>query len=146
MNFAYLLHKELRCDGRVEHWLRNVITWHQLVEWYQWYQVNPFGEDRADLRSAMAGCAIVNEIRAISAGLGAKNLKPAQLSDLVPKFDRAESAEAKLKREEAERKREAAEYARRWKQDNDERLAQLRDGKTKPKPKPATKQVRTRKR
>lgn len=103
--------------------------------------MNPFGEDRADLRSALAGCAIVNEIRAISAGLGAKNLKPAQLSDLVPKFDHAESAQSELKREEAERKREAAEYARRWKQNNDERLAQLKN-----KPKTVAKQARTRKR
>lgn len=96
------------------------------------------------MRSALAGCAIVNEIRAISAGLGAKSLKPAQLSDLVPKFDRAESTEVKRKREEAERKREAAEYARRWKQDNDERLAQLKSNK--PNTAAKAKQYRSRKR
>lgn len=115
------------------------------MEWYQWYQVNPFGEDRADLRAALAGCAIVNEIRAISAGLsGVKNPKMLKVTDLMTNVNRAETVEQKLKREEAERKREAAEYARRWKQDNDERLAQLRDGQAKPKPKPVPKQSRTR--
>lgn len=93
--------------------------------------MNPFGEDRADLRSALAGCAIVNEIRAISAGLsGVKDPKMLKVVDLMTNVDRAETAEQKLKREESERKREAAEYARRWKQDNDERLAQLKSSKS----------------
>lgn len=87
MRFAYVLYLELGGNGLVWDWLK-VISWHQLVEWYQFYLTNPFGEERADLRSAIAGCTIANEIRAIAGGLAGKSLKMIQVKDLLFNFEK----------------------------------------------------------
>lgn len=63
--------------------MRYEITWHQLVEWQQYYALDPFGSERADLRSAMAGATIANEIRAIASGLAGKRLDAIQVRDLM---------------------------------------------------------------
>lgn len=62
----------------------------------------------------------------ISAGLsGVKNPKMVQVDDLMPKLDRAETSEQKTKRD-------AEEYYRKWKQNKDERLAEMTSKKPKP--------------
>lgn len=38
-----------------------VITWEQLVEWFHFYQLEPFGEERADLRNGIA-CALLANV------------------------------------------------------------------------------------
>lgn len=43
-------------------------------------QVEPFGEERADLRSAIIACIIANVNRE-------KDQKPFEVSDFMPKFD-----------------------------------------------------------
>lgn len=43
-------------------------------------QVEPFGEERADLRSAIIACIIANVNRG-------KDQKPFEVSDFMPKFD-----------------------------------------------------------
>jgi hypothetical protein len=43
-------------------------------------QVEPFGEERADIRSAIIACTMANAWRG-------KNQKPFSISDFLPKFD-----------------------------------------------------------
>ena len=43
-------------------------------------QVEPFGEERADLRSAIIACIIANVNRG-------KDQRPFEVSDFMPKFD-----------------------------------------------------------
>jgi hypothetical protein len=52
----------------------------QISEWMAFYQVEPFGEERADLRSAIIACVTANAWRG-------KNQKPFEVSDFLPKFD-----------------------------------------------------------
>lgn len=103
-------------------WLK-VISWHQLVEWYQFYITNPFGDERADLRSALAGCAIANEIRTIAGGLGGKRLDAVQLKDLMPDFGKRSIGGGKNQQQED--RKNAAEYHRKWMESKAERLAKL---------------------
>jgi len=57
------------------------LTQEQLFEWMAYGQVEPFGEERADLRSAIIACVFANAHR----GKGQKAFK---VSDFMPKFDK----------------------------------------------------------
>jgi len=56
------------------------LTNRQFSEWIAFSQVEPFGEERADLRSAIIACITANAFRG-------KDQKPFEVSDFMPKFD-----------------------------------------------------------
>lgn len=39
------------------------MTWKQFIGWMRYYSEEPFGEERADLRSAIVACVIANANR-----------------------------------------------------------------------------------
>ena len=51
----------------------------QLQSWMAYYDIEPFGEERADLRSAIVACQIVN----VNIPKGKKRFKP---GDFMPDF------------------------------------------------------------
>jgi hypothetical protein len=53
----------------------------EYAEWQAWYELNPWGEDRADLRAGIIASTIANTNR----GKGQKAFKP---SDFMPEFDK----------------------------------------------------------
>jgi hypothetical protein len=55
------------------------ITWEQLVEWMAFAEVEPFDEERADMRAAQITSAIVNVNRA-------KGASPVSVSDVLLRF------------------------------------------------------------
>ncbi len=57
------------------------ISSRELTEWAAYYQVEPFGEERADLRSAIVATNIAN-------GNRAKGQKPYKIEDFMPKFEK----------------------------------------------------------
>lgn len=57
------------------------LTSRQFAEWMEYYQLEPFGEDRADLRSAIVACVMSNRWRG-------KNEPPSKPADFMP-FGRA---------------------------------------------------------
>lgn len=59
--FAYRLARELGLWD-VEGML-SAMTWRQFVGWMRYYSVEPFGEERADLRSAIVASVIANTHR-----------------------------------------------------------------------------------
>lgn len=91
--------------------MREEISWHQLVEWHQYYEVSPFGEERADLRAAIPGTVIANEIRAIAGGLAGKRLDAVQVSDLM--IDTGKGRKAEVASTNADNNRAKA-YHDRW--------------------------------
>lgn len=64
----------------------------ELVEWRAFYQIEPFGEERADIRSAISTAAIVNQLR-INAHMWTKKgtAKPemAKFEDFMPFAEKA---------------------------------------------------------
>jgi hypothetical protein len=59
-----------------------------LTEWMAYYGLEPFGEERADLRSAIVASLVANANRD-----PAKRREPFTPQDFMPKFDRIEPAE-----------------------------------------------------
>lgn len=66
----------------VEAWLHE-ISWRQLKLWMEYAELEPFGEERADLRAGIVASMIANVNRDPRKG------KPFQPSDFMPKFGRA---------------------------------------------------------
>jgi len=52
----------------------------EISEWMAFAKVEPFGEERADIRSAIIACTMANM------WLG-KNQKPYKITDFMPKFE-----------------------------------------------------------
>lgn len=67
----------------------------QMGDWQAFYEATPWGEERADRRSAIATALIVNKLRWGGQGVRAKDLLM---------YQPEESAEARLKLEKAKRK------------------------------------------
>jgi len=53
----------------------------EFSEWAAYSALEPFGEERADMRSAIIACVIANSNRG-------KNQPPFKVSDFMPKFGR----------------------------------------------------------
>jgi len=64
----------------VEYLLKNISA-RELTEWMVYYQLEPFGEERADLRAGIIGSTIAN----VNRGKGGKVFTP---QDFMPKFAR----------------------------------------------------------
>lgn len=54
----------------------------EFASWMAYDRVDPFGEERADLRSAIVAATLANIHRG-------KNAKPFEAADFMPRFDRA---------------------------------------------------------
>ena len=52
----------------------------ELTEWQAYYNIEPFGEYRADIRSAIIACVLANVNRG-------KNTPAFKVDDFMPKFD-----------------------------------------------------------
>ncbi len=63
----------------VDYLLKNISS-RELTEWMVYYEIEPFGEERADLRSGIIASTIAN----VNRGKGGKAYKP---SDFIPKFE-----------------------------------------------------------
>ncbi len=59
------------------------ISARELMEWTAYYQIEPFGEERADLRMGVLASTFANVNRG-------KHQKPFSPDDFMPKFDRTE--------------------------------------------------------
>lgn len=79
--FAYRLAKELG-EWDVTGLLHRM-TWKQFVGWMRYYQQEPFGEERADLRSAIVASVIANANRD-----GKRRPRPFSPRDFMPYADR----------------------------------------------------------
>lgn len=53
-----------------------------IAEWSQYYQLEPFGEERADLRAALVACLVANANRDLE-----KHPEPFEITDFLLKFD-----------------------------------------------------------
>lgn len=56
-----------------------------LLEWFEYYQINPFGEERADLRNAILCLFIADAIGIKKQGAG-----KFKIDDFIPKFNEPE--------------------------------------------------------
>lgn len=56
------------------------MTSRQFAEWQAYYRLEPWGEERADLRSGIIAATFANAHRA-------KGAKPAKAEDFMPDFD-----------------------------------------------------------
>ena len=63
------------------------ISSRELAEWMQYYELEPFGEERADLRAAIVATTIANSNRR----KGKRAFKPA---DFMPRFEKKEEAQS----------------------------------------------------
>jgi hypothetical protein len=66
------------------------MSWEQLREWHQFAQLEPFGEERDDLRAGIVASTIVN-----SNPYRKKGAKAAKASDFVLKFREVKKAAPK---------------------------------------------------
>lgn len=68
--------------GRTVDWLENNISSRELSEWTAFSQIEPFGEWRADVRSAIIA-------RTVAQGMGMKRSddQPITLEEFMPKFN-----------------------------------------------------------
>lgn len=64
------------------------ITWDQLAEWHQFYELSPWDKERDNLQEAVIGTAIINEIKAVRKEWGSKSVKFLKVDDLLLKFDK----------------------------------------------------------
>lgn len=55
---------------------------HEFAEWIAYYSLEPFGEERADLRAAIVACVIANANRDPK-----KRRRAFKLADFMPQFD-----------------------------------------------------------
>lgn len=61
------------------------MTWQQFMEWHQYDLIDPFGDERADLRSGTIAAVVAN----VHAGKSGRKFKPA---DFMPKFSTSRAA------------------------------------------------------
>lgn len=59
------------------------ITSRELSEWWAFFQLEPFGEERADVRAAIVASTMANTARDPK-----RRRRPFQPSDFMPKFER----------------------------------------------------------
>ena len=62
----------------------------QLREWMEFYRIDPWSEERADIRAA-----IVAHTVAVSSGASRKDKRPMKIEDFMPEFGAREKAKAK---------------------------------------------------
>lgn len=75
--------------GRTIHELRAVLSYAEFQEWCLYYQIEPWGEDRADLRAGIVSSTIAN----YAGKERSKNAPPATPSDFMPYASRPEPPE-----------------------------------------------------
>lgn len=68
--------------------LLNEISSEELTEWMAYAELEPFGEERADLRSATVAAVIANANRDRK-----KRSRPYRVTDFMPKFGQQEQSE-----------------------------------------------------
>lgn len=73
------------------HLLRG-LTSRQFAEWIEYYGLEPFGEERADLRSAIVACTMAN-------GWRGKGQSPSRPLDFMPYARKREQTPDEIKRE-----------------------------------------------
>ncbi len=60
-------------------------SWDQLKTWLAYYQLEPFGEERDDLRAGIVAAAVTNGILSIAAGMAGKtNYQSVSPLDFMP--------------------------------------------------------------
>ncbi|HMW57858.1 hypothetical protein [Accumulibacter sp.] len=74
--------------GRTIQELRAVLSYAEFQEWCWYYQIEPWGEDRADLRAGIVASTIAN----YAGKLRAEGADPAIPADFMPYLDRPEQA------------------------------------------------------
>lgn len=74
--------------GRTIQELRAVLSYAEFQEWCWYYQIEPWGEDRADLRAGIVASTIAN----YAGKLRAEGADPAIPADFMPYLDRPEHA------------------------------------------------------
>lgn len=57
------------------------MSWEQLLEWFEYYQLEPFGEERADLRNGIACALLAN----VNRGRNSKAFSPTDFMPFVEK-------------------------------------------------------------
>jgi hypothetical protein len=72
--------------GRTIQELRAVLSYREFCEWCLYYQIEPWGEDRADLRAGIVASSIAN----YAGKQRADSAYPALPSDFMPYLDRPE--------------------------------------------------------
>lgn len=74
----------------------------ELVEWMVYYQMEPFGPERADLQAGIVAATVANVNRDVK-----KQKKPYSAQDFMPKFTGGAGGKAEKSPEELRRKWEA---------------------------------------
>jgi len=74
--------------GRTIQELRSTLSYAEFCEWCLYYQIEPWGEDRADLRAGIVASTIAN----YAGKLRAEGADPALPADFMPYLERAETA------------------------------------------------------
>ena len=72
--------------GRTIQELRATLSYSEFQEWCLYYQVEPWGEDRADLRAGIVASTIAN----YAGKVRADGADPALPADFMPYLDRSE--------------------------------------------------------
>lgn len=72
--------------GRTIQELRAVLSYAEFQEWCLYYQIEPWGEDRADLRAGIVASTIANH----AGKLRAEGTDPALPADFMPYLERPE--------------------------------------------------------
>ena len=72
--FRHKLALQLGCTVRE---LNHRVSAKELIDWYAFYYLQPFGDERADLRNALTSCIIANAFRK----KGSRSFKP---KDFMP--------------------------------------------------------------
>ena len=75
--------------GRTLHELRAALSYAEFQEWCLYYQIEPWGEDRSDLRAGIVASTIAN----YAGKERATDAPPALPADFMPYLDRPEPAE-----------------------------------------------------
>ena len=75
--------------GRTIQELRAVLSYAEFQEWCWYYQIEPWGEDRADLRAGIVASTIAN----YAGKLRAEGAEPAIPADFMPYLERPEPAD-----------------------------------------------------
>ena len=75
--------------GRTIQELRAVLSYAEFQEWCGYYQIEPWGEDRADLRAGIVASTIAN----YAGKLRAEGAEPAIPADFMPYLVRPEPAD-----------------------------------------------------
>lgn len=76
----------------------NEMSWDQYCGWRQYYQLEPFGEERADLRAGIVASTIANVNRDTK-----RRSKPFAPSDFMPDFDNSRAPKPMMEKSSWER-------------------------------------------